>query len=123
MNSAATPLEHAQAQELFGLLVDEELAPGEERALKSHLDACAGCKQEFEQYARTVSLVRSLDRERAPRELTAQVMKRVRRRRRRLFGAQGALFFEHVSVPAEVAVPVVLAVVAAAVVILLLNGG
>lgn len=123
MNGAATHLEHDQAQELFGLFVDQELAPGEQEALERHLDGCADCAADLAQYERTVAAVRSLERERAPRELTAQVMKRVRRRRRSLFAAQGARFFEHVSVPVEAVVPVVIAAIAAAAVILLLHAG
>ena len=120
MNLAAPSPDHDRAQALFGQLVDEELAPAEEQALRSHLDACADCQHELERYARTVTLVRSLERERAPAELAAQVLKRVRRRRRGLFGLQGGRFFEQVSVPAEVAVPVVLIAIAAAAVIVLL---
>ncbi|MGI5863037.1 MAG: anti-sigma factor family protein [Myxococcales bacterium] len=119
MNVAAPSLDHERAQALFGQLVDEELAPADEIALRSHLDSCADCQHELERYSRTVSLVRSLEREKAPAELAAQVMKRVRRRRRGLFGLQGGRFFEQVSVPAEVAVPVVLVAIAAAAVIVL----
>lgn len=119
--AVAAGLEHEKAQALFGLFVDHELAPGEQQALLGHLDSCAECKQELERYARTVEAVRSLERERAPRDLAAQVLRRVRRRRRGLLGLSGAHFFEQVSVPVEVAVPVVVVAIAAAIVLLTLQ--
>lgn len=122
MHVAEPHLDHERAHALFGLFVDQELAEPDERALRGHLDACKECKSDFERYNHTVSLVRSVERERAPRELAAQVMRRIRRRRRHgIFGVQGARFFEHVSIPVEAAVPVILVAAAVAVLFLMLR--
>ena len=121
MEGVATALGHQEAQALFAPAVDHELPPEKEVALKSHLETCRDCQQGFEKYARAVALVRSVGRERAPADFTAQVLKRVRRRRRSIFGWQGARFFEHISIPVEAAIAVILAAAIAVVVFYLLH--
>lgn len=117
MEAAVTPLGHSEAQALFAPLVDRELEPGEEAALRSHLDACAECRQGWERYERAVALVRGVARERAPKDFAVGVVRRVRRRRRGAFGLQGARFFEQVSIPAEAAIPVIIAAIVAAILV------
>lgn len=119
MGSAATAMEHREAEALFAPMVDRELAPQQEAALRSHLESCHDCQRGFEKYARAVELVRGVARERAPGDFAQQVLKRVRKRRRGLFGSQGARWFEHISVPVEAALPVILAAIVAALVIVL----
>ena len=119
MEASATLLEHGEAQALFAPMVDHELPPQQEAALKSHLSACHDCQQGFEKYSRAVALVRSVGREKVPDDFTAQVLKRVRKRRRAYFGLQGARIFEHIGIPIEGAVVVV--ILAAAVVALVLH--
>ncbi len=95
---------------MFTLLLDEQLAEREQEALLEHLDGCEACAASFEKYSRAVTLVRQVERARVPSDFTQRVMKRVRKRRKRqLFGLQGGQFFEHVSIPAEAAVPIILA--------------
>jgi len=67
-----------------------------------------------------VKLVRSAERESVPADFSSRVLKRVRKRRARLFGAQGARFFEHLHIPVEAAIPVLLAVAIAAIVLIFL---
>lgn len=94
---------------MFSLLLDERLDEREQEALLEHLDGCERCGTRFDRYAEAVQLVRTMERQRAPADFTQAVLKRVRKRRRRLlFGPQGGRFFEHVSIPAEVAVPIIL---------------
>jgi anti-sigma factor RsiW len=118
VEAAATALEHQQAQALFAPMVDHELAPQEEAALKSHLSSCRDCQAGFEKYSRAVALVRAVGRERVPDDFTAQVLKRVRKRRRAYFGLQGARIFEHIGIPSEGAIIVI---IAAALVALMLH--
>ncbi len=106
---AASTLGHQEAQALFAPMVDHELPPQQEAALKSHLATCEDCQQGFAKYSRAVALVRSVGREQAPADFTQQVLKRVRKRRRGLFGSQGERFFEQVSVPIEAAILVIIA--------------
>jgi anti-sigma factor RsiW len=121
VEAGATSLGHQEAQALFAPAVDHELPPEKEVALKSHLEGCQECQQGFEKYTRAVQMVRSVHRERAPADFTAQVLKRVRKRRRSIFGWQGGRFFEHISIPVEAAIAVILAAAIAALVIYLLH--
>jgi len=106
---AASTVGHPEIQALFAPMVDRELPPQEEEAFKCHLETCHDCQQGFEKYSRAVALVRSVGRERAPADFTQQVLKRVRKRRRGLFGSQGGHWFEHISLPVEAAIIVILA--------------
>ena len=119
MEAAATSLEHGEAQALFAPMVDHELPAQQEEALRSHLMACPDCQQGFEKYTRAVALVRSVGREKVPDDFTAQVLKRVRKRRRTLFGLQGAQFLERIHIPIEGAIAVIIAACLAALIFFL----
>jgi len=104
----ATLLQHERAREMFSQLVDHELPPVEEEALRTHLSSCEDCKQGLARYERAVHLVRSVERERVPVDFASHVLRRVRKRRR-LLGWQGGRFLDHVSWPAQAAIIVLLA--------------
>lgn len=106
-------LAHQEAQALFAPMVDHELPPQQEEALKSHLSHCPDCQKGFEKYSRAVTLVRSVGRERVPDDFTQQVLKRIRKRRRGLFGWQGAHFFDHIAAPVPAAIVILIAAVIA----------
>lgn len=118
MESAATELAHEEARALFAPMVDCELGSGQEEALRSHLSHCRECQQGFEKYLRAVARVRAVGRERAPSDFTQQTLKRVRKRRRSILAGHGARWHDHVSIPAQVAIPIVIAVVLALLVVL-----
>lgn len=112
-------LDHARARAMFAPLLDAELPPDEAVLLRRHLSACAQCQRGFARYERTVELLRGAERVRAPVGFAAQVLKRVRKRRRAAAGgAQGARFFQLVSLPVEAAIPILLAAAVAAAVLL-----
>jgi hypothetical protein len=56
----------SEMQENLSAYLDGELDPGEEAALKSHLEGCESCRKEFESLRSTVELVRSVPRVQAP---------------------------------------------------------
>ena len=115
-SAAATGLAHQEAQALFALMVDRELEPQQEALLKGHLDLCPECQQGFERYSRAVSLVRSVRRERVPADFAAQVLKRVKRRRWRERHS-----LDHLGIPAQVGITVLIAAAITAVVLMLLK--
>jgi anti-sigma factor RsiW len=119
VEAAATLLEHGEAQALFAPMVDHELPPKQEEALRSHLQACPDCQQGFEKYTRAVALVRSVGREKVPDDFTAQVLRRVRKRRRAFFGPQGGRFFEHINIPIEGSIAIIIAACLAALIFFL----
>ena len=51
-----------QARRLFGSYWDDEVTQAEREWLESHLAGCPGCRQQYEQFARTLETVGSLPR-------------------------------------------------------------
>jgi anti-sigma factor RsiW len=117
LDLASTALDHARAQAMFAPLVDAELPSADLRLLRTHLSDCAQCQVGLERYERAVQLMRQAPPAKVPGSFASVVLRRVRRRRRSAMASavQGARFFEHVSIPAEAAIPIVIAAVAAAI--------
>ncbi len=51
-----------QGRRLFGAYWDDEVTQAEREWLESHLASCVGCRQQYEQFARTLETVGSLPR-------------------------------------------------------------
>ena len=110
-------LSHREAKSLFGPWVDEELEAPQAQRLRAHLDDCADCRTGWQRYERVVKSTRALDKERAPEGLASIIARRVRRRR---FGSRMMqLSSVHYGLPAEVIIPIILAVSVAALLFLL----
>jgi predicted anti-sigma-YlaC factor YlaD len=111
-------LSHKEARGLFGALIDEELPAREERRLRVHLDGCGDCRAGWERYARAVSVVRKVEREKAPPNLAGQILRRIRRRR---FNGLRANHIAHLQnrVPVEAIIPVLLGFLVAAMLVFL----
>jgi len=62
----------------FSEYIDGELSAPKQRAVESHLSACAECRAELEAWRRTVRAVSELPTRPAPAEFGARVMKRLR---------------------------------------------
>ena len=113
----ATHLTHHEARARFLDLADAALSPPEAEAVHSHLRACRDCAAGWQAYAATVQAVRTLPREAAPPSLASDVLARVQRRRQ---GQRGlALAHARLRVPAEMALPLLLAAAVAALLLLL----
>jgi len=69
----------AQVRELFGAYWDDEITQAERESLESHFSTCAACREEYEQYSRTLELLGSLPREEASPDLLERVLARTRR--------------------------------------------
>ncbi|HYX90792.1 MAG TPA: zf-HC2 domain-containing protein [Myxococcaceae bacterium] len=111
-------LSHEEARRLFGARVDEELPSREEEKLRAHLDACGDCRAGWERYERAVTVVRRVEREKAPPSLATSILRRIRRQR--IEGLRG-LHRAHLNhrVPMEAALPVLLGIALAVVLMLL----
>ncbi len=105
-------ISHREARQMFFAAIDEELPNVEEEKLFHHLEGCDDCRVGWEKYAKAVGKVRSLERVRAPASLSTMILRRVRRRRswthRKLAQAHA-----HHRLPAEVLIPLLLAVAVA----------
>ena len=111
---------HREVRNLFPALVDEALAEKEVVRVRAHLDDCSECRAGWDSYSRAVKLVRGVEREQAPPELAANILRRTRARRwkglRALERAQSDF-----RVPAEVVVTILVGAAVVALVLLLLQ--
>lgn len=106
-------LNHREARDLFLALADEELPEPQAKAVRSHLDGCEECRAGWDRYARTVQLVRKVEREKAPPMMASLVLNRVKRERR--FGLRKLHWAHtHHRFPVEVLIPLLLAAAVAA---------
>jgi predicted anti-sigma-YlaC factor YlaD len=106
-------LNHREARDLFLALADEELPEPQAKAVRSHLDGCEECRAGWDRYARTVQLVRKVEREKAPPMMASLVLNRVKRERR--FGLRKLHWaYTHHRFPVEVLIPLLLAAAVAA---------
>lgn len=68
-----------RARDLFGSYWDDEVTQAEREWLDAHFQSCAGCRTEYEQFARTLEAVASLPREEAAPDLAARALTAARR--------------------------------------------
>ena len=68
-----------QARRLFGAYWDDEVTQGEREWLESHLAGCPGCRQQYEQFARTLETVGSLPRTDVTADLAERALAAARR--------------------------------------------
>ena len=67
----------ADVRASFADLVDDRLSAGHQAAIRSHLDGCSACRQEWQGYRATVQAVQALGLESPPAEFAARVMARI----------------------------------------------
>lgn len=109
---------HSEVTGLFSAFVDHELPVAELEKLVVHLESCAGCAEELSTFEETVARVRGLPAVRAPSSFSRMVLRRVRHRSRRQ-SAVAPFLDGSFHLPAEAAIPIVLAAVLALVLLLL----
>jgi anti-sigma factor RsiW len=68
-----------QAGRLFGSYWDDEVTQAEREWLESHFTACPGCRQQYEQFARTLETVGSMPRTDVAADLPERALQAARR--------------------------------------------
>lgn len=68
-----------QARRLFDAFWDDEVTQAEREWLEGHFTNCEGCRQDYEQYARTLETVGSLPRVEVSRDLSERALAAARR--------------------------------------------
>jgi predicted anti-sigma-YlaC factor YlaD len=81
----ATAMDHAQAHELFSAHFERELASDQASALEEHLKECASCRQELEEFERTMQALSSMHKMVAPTEFVDGVRTRIHKKSRGRF--------------------------------------
>jgi len=70
-----------RARDLFGSFWDDEITLAEREWLEGHFRSCAGCRTEYEQFARALEALASLPREEAAPDLAARALAAAHRAR------------------------------------------
>ncbi len=112
-------LSHNQARELFFAFADDEIAEGEELKLRDHLTDCVDCRGKWDRYARTVQVVKTIEREKAPAALSSVIMRRARRKGRPSSPKGLQLAYAHYRFPVETIIPVLIGALVAAFLVML----
>lgn len=68
-----------QARQMFGAYWDDEVTQAEREWLDAHLAGCAGCRTQYEQFARTLELAGSLARVETASDLPERALAAARR--------------------------------------------
>lgn len=68
-----------QGRRLFGAYWDDEVTQAEREWLEAHLAGCPGCRQQYEQFARTLEAVGSLPRTETASDLPERALAAARR--------------------------------------------
>ena len=68
-----------QGRRLFGAYWDDEVTQAEREWLEAHLADCTGCRQQYEQFARTLETVGSLSRAETASDLPERALAAARR--------------------------------------------
>ncbi len=68
-----------EARRLFGAFWDDETTQAEREWLDAHFGSCAGCRTQYEEFARTVEAVSALPRIEASPDLLERTLARTRR--------------------------------------------
>lgn len=81
-----------RAQSLFGRAWDDELTAVERDGLELHVKGCAGCRREYDEFARTLELVQALPRPAVSDDFAARVLVAAAAREREVAAAPRRIF-------------------------------
>ena len=81
-----------RAQSLFGRAWDDELTAVERDGLELHVKGCAGCRREYDEFARTLELVQALPRPAVSVDFAARVLVAAQAREREAAAAPRRIF-------------------------------
>jgi hypothetical protein len=81
-----------RAQSLFGRAWDDELTAVERDGLELHVKGCAGCRREYDEFARTLELVQALPRPAVSDDFAARVLVAAAAREREAAAAPRRIF-------------------------------
>lgn len=103
-------LSKAEVERLFMGAVDDALAGADAATFEEELAADAELKARFERYQKTVGLLKGAPKEKAPDALATMILRRTRRRR---FSVRTRDLHAAYRLPAEVVIPLLVAVLVA----------
>ncbi len=75
-------MECEKIREKFSSLLEGDLDPSAEKALKEHLALCSGCQKDFETFKKTMSWLHSVDEVEAPQGFLTEIYQKIGDRKR-----------------------------------------
>ncbi|MEW5738345.1 MAG: hypothetical protein AB1938_05435 [Myxococcota bacterium] len=103
-------LSKTEVERLFVGAVDDALAEADAATFEEELSANPELKARFDRYRKTVALLKGAPKEKAPEALASLILRRTRRRR---FQVRSRDLHAAYRVPAEVVIPLLIAVLVA----------
>ena len=75
------PMECEKIREKFSSLLEGDLNPSEEKALKEHLHSCSACRKDFETFKKTIHWLHSVDEVEAPEGFLVEIYQKIEGRK------------------------------------------
>ena len=72
-----------EVRDHFSALWENELTPSERTEMKGHLDLCAGCREEFARFEKTLHLLHSVEEKEVPEGFLAGIYEKIEERKRK----------------------------------------
>jgi anti-sigma factor RsiW len=69
-------MECEKVRDRFSSLLERELNPSEEKAVREHLASCSECQKDFEKFEKTIRLLHSIEEAEVPDGFLSQIYKR-----------------------------------------------
>ena len=70
-----------EVRDRFSALWENELTPSERTEMKGHLDLCAGCREEFARFEKTLQLLHSVEEKEVPEDFLAGIYEKIEGRK------------------------------------------
>jgi hypothetical protein len=81
-----------EVRDRFSALWENELTPSERTELKGHLGLCAGCREEFARFEKTLQLLRSVEEKEVPGDFLAGVYEKIEERKEKHLPPEGTFW-------------------------------
>jgi hypothetical protein len=94
-------VECEKIRERFSSLLEGDLDPSEEKALKEHLASCSGCQKDFETFKRTMSWLHSVDEVEAPEGFLTEIYQKIEDRKRKGYRQEWGHRLMRLKLPAQ----------------------
>ena len=94
-------MECEKIRERFSSLLEGDLDPSEEKALKEHLASCSGCQKDFETFKKTMSWLHSVDEVEAPEGFLTEIYQKIEDRKRKGYRQEWGHRLMRLKLPAQ----------------------
>ena len=93
-----------EVRDRFSALWENELTPTERTELKGHLELCAGCREEFARFEKTLQLLHSVEEKEVPEDFLAGIYGKIEERKEKDLPPEGT-FWRWTNLPIRFKLP------------------